>query len=288
MTTFEVVPADGLDHRVERCWTELCAASPSFFLSWDAIRTWLLHQDGASNLRVLIARHDSRPVLACTLGTRSFVRHGVFRGVALSLNSTGEQSSDFLYLEHNDILVAPDESSSELIGETLQYLSDRWPEPWDELRLPGVSDRSSAFRALVDGPPRPLVVEIDNDTVSPFIDFERIRDSGLDYTTTLSVNTRRQLNRTMRAYEREGALSLEVATGVDDSLRILDDLIELHNRSWRARSRIGAFADERVVRFHRDLVACCSPKTTVQLLRLCCGNRTIGCLYMFLASDTVS
>ena len=286
MASFELLTLDGdQGTRLAKEWDALAlSCGASFFLSWDAIHTWITAQRGHANLRALLGRDDRHLVLACVLDTRKFVRYGLFRGIGLTLNSAGEPASDCVFIEHNDVLVHPDADARALLEQMLAFLVEHWPERWHEFNLPGVSQQSRAYKSLIADPPVSFCTHIDKDEASPFIDLESIRREGGDYDAILSANTRRQVRRSTRAYEQEGALTLEVATSVTGALAIFDELAELHQRTWRKRRAAGAFAEERVVRYHRDLIARCTDRDSAHLMRLRCGSRTVGCLYFFAAA----
>ena len=288
MAAFDVAPASDSDPRIARIWTELAgAARAPFFLFWDTMATWLASLPPDHGVQLVVGEQSGQPVLACLLGQRRFARHRVFRGVALTLNATGNPRADHLYIEHNDVLVHPDVEATPLIHQLLDWLGEQWPEAWDELHLPGVCQDAKIYAALQEMPRADLDLETDRDQGSPYIDLECIRRADGEFDASVSANCRQQIRRAKRAYEAEGSLALVVAPDVETSLTIFDELVGLHQSSWQGRDEPGAFADPLVVQFHRALISRCVPVGSIQLLALRNGERTIGCLYEFVDDHTV-
>ena len=91
----------------------------------------------------------------------------------------------------------------------------------------------------------------------------------------------------MRLYEREGKLVAQRARDVPEALRFLEELKELHQRTWTRRGETGSFAFPFFERFQRRLIATCLPRGTVEIVRVTCGERVIGYLYNFVWRGTV-
>ena len=111
--------------------------------------------------------------------------------------------------------------------------------------------------------------------------------SGKAYLDHLSPNTRQQICRSIRLYAREGKLVAQRARDVPEALRFLEELKELHQRTWTRRGETGSFAFPFFERFQRRLIATCLPRGTVEIIRVTCGERVIGYLYNFVWRGTV-
>jgi CelD/BcsL family acetyltransferase involved in cellulose biosynthesis len=107
------------------------------------------------------------------------------------------------------------------------------------------------------------------------------------YLARLSRNTREQIRRSWRIYGEQGPLAVEAAADLPEALAMLDELAQLHQDSWTARGKPGAFASKRFTAFHRDLIRRVFPKGGVQLLRIRAGSAVIGLLYNFVHARRV-
>lgn len=283
MFKFELMPAMSSDLRTEVTWRQIVDAAPpsSYFVSWNLVRTWLDHLPPGHNVHLLVGRRQQTPVLACLLRPGRFSRHGVFRGTALHLGVGGEGENDLIYPEYNDVLLHRDEDPRALLTAMFHFLCEQRHLRWDELCLPGLAAGSALLAYLDQERPNGLTLLVDSDTSSPYVNLDAIRAAGGGYVSTLSANSRAQLRRSLRAYEAEGELILDVAETPDVAAAIFDELVDLHQRHWSARAAPGAFAQAQTIRFHHGLIRSCLGDGQIQLLRLRCGDTTIGCLYSF-------
>jgi CelD/BcsL family acetyltransferase involved in cellulose biosynthesis len=117
---------------------------------------------------------------------------------------------------------------------------------------------------------------------SPCIDLDVVRQSGGAYLTGRSANTRQQLRRSDRSYERHGPIRLQPAVSVASAHAMLDQMADLHQATWQARGKPGSFAIPFFRRFHRALIATALPRGEVVLLKAAAGETLIGYLYNFL------
>ncbi|MFN3450157.1 MAG: GNAT family N-acetyltransferase, partial [Roseococcus sp.] len=113
---------------------------------------------------------------------------------------------------------------------------------------------------------------------APFVALEVVREAG-DPLAHLSANTRQQVRRSLRRFAEAGPVELAAAGSAAEAAAWLEALIGLHQRSWQARGRPGAFADPFMRRFHAALVARAMAQGELDLLRLTAGDRVLGYLY---------
>jgi hypothetical protein len=250
---------------VERVWTELDGTSGSFFVSWGWMESWLACLPREHQPRLAVFRDNGRPVSACFLGGRKVQRLGVVSSRALFLNTTGDERLDKLWVEHNGLL------GRELgIGQLVDLL----PDDWDELFLPGL--RAEAFGGLQESVIRGVRVRLERTVPVHVVDLARVREQG--YLELLTGQTRAQIRRARREV---GALDIEIAEDEASARAIYGELVELHQRQWRARGEPGAWADPFFDRFHRHLINRRFARGEIQLVRVRTGDHTVGCLYNF-------
>jgi CelD/BcsL family acetyltransferase involved in cellulose biosynthesis len=238
-------------------------ADGSFFQSW----TWL---------GCLCAERFPDPVLVEASEAGHIVALGLFNRVrhpigpsTLYLNETGTAALDCPYVEQNGILTEAGREQ-ELTAACLRQLVRR-----HDVVLSGVGEAvlaASRSAGLVwAGPGK----------ASPFVNLAMVRNTDGDYLAGRSANTRQQLRRSDRFYEREGPIRVEPAGSVGAAHAMLDQMAELHQATWRARGQQGSFTLPFFRRFHRELIASGVPRGEVALLRISCGQRLIGVLYNF-------
>lgn len=251
---------------VERIWRDLDdATSRSFFTSWAWMENWLacLPRDQLPELAVL--RDQGKPVAACFLRKVPTLRLGIVKSRAFHFNVTGNERLDELLIEYNG-----------LVGRELSIgvLMDALPLDWDELFLPAL--RPDAFGGLSELVFRGFKVRIERTVPVHYVELARVREQG--YLKLLGGQTRSQIKRAQR---EAGDVTVEVATDVPSARMIYDEMVQLHQASWVARGKPGAFADPWFDRFHRRLIQQRFKHGEIQLVRLSNAQGPIGALYNF-------
>ena len=255
-------------------WRDLeSRADTSFFLRWAWIGTWLAELD--TTPPVLIGEADGAIVLLAIPFPYHRVEAGLIRVHGARLHTTGERGQDVIAIEYNGFLVdrawigrAERAAVAYLLGPA--RLAGR---RCDELHI--VAAREADREKLM---PPGMLLQIPSVKPSWQVDLAAVRASGGDYLDTLHANTRQQIRRAMRLYERAGKLVATRAADAATGRAYLDALAELHQRQWTARGEPGGFAFPFFVRFQRRLVETCLEAGGVELLRVTAGGQPIGYL----------
>jgi len=248
---------------LEPRWRDLEARSASsFFQSW----TWTgcLAEERFSDPVLVEAREAGRTV-ALALFNR--------RAGALHLGESGDPALDCVYIEYNGVL-AEFGREAELTTRVLRAVRDglRAAAGKPRLVLSGVRPVTAASAAEIG-----LIRRV-RSLSAPLVDLTNNTNCFLD---GRSANTRQQLRRSVRDYTKIGGIAIERAETLSRALEFLDDLAELHQASWMARGKTGAFANPFFGRFHRALIGRGMDLGEIDLLRVTAGSRTIGFLYNF-------
>jgi CelD/BcsL family acetyltransferase involved in cellulose biosynthesis len=280
--SFEIVPTPPIDV-LGPLWRELEARSDcSFFLSWNWVGCWI--EETGLKPAILIGRDRGKVVLLGALAPMR--RHDIarFPVAGLHLQSTGELARDIITTEYNGFLI--DLRVSPWIQQQAVGFLMRGPvvsgHRRNELHLKNVTvpyDINFAETGI-----RCIRLE---DKPSWRVDLDAIRASGKSYLGHLRPNTRQQMRRSMRLYERKGKLVAQRARDVPEALRFLEELKELHQQTWTRRGETGSFAYPFFERFQRRLIATGVPRGTVEIVRVTSGGQTIGYLYNFVWRGTV-
>jgi hypothetical protein len=256
-------------------WSWLAAESPhhSFFLSKDWVDTWLTVFGPLLRPQILVFSHRQQPVGICLL-VRRRRRRGPVPIIRLYLNTAGEDESDGTCVEYNDLVCLPGYEET-VVHALLRHLGRL---RWDELALQGfqLGPALKALKDLSSGLNRQV-----REVPSHYVDLECLRQSGATYDLMLSSSTRRQIRRSCELYEQDGSIFVECASDLAAAREMLDQLAELHQRSWTARGEPGVFSSSRFTGFHRRLIERAFPGGEIQLMRVRTARRVIGVLYNF-------
>jgi CelD/BcsL family acetyltransferase involved in cellulose biosynthesis len=207
---------------------------------------------------VLVEALDGERTVALALFNR--------RGGALYLGQSGDPVLDCIYVEFNGVLTETGREA-ELTVACLRAARAR-----SRLVLGGVSAATAASAAETGS------VLCNRSLAAPVVDLA----GGVgDFLDRRSANTRQQLRRSNRDYAAAGGISIDRAGTLAEAGEFLDGLIALHQRSWTARGRTGAFASAFFGRFHRALIGRGLERGEIDLFRVSAGPQTIGFLYNF-------
>ena len=146
----------------------------------------------------------------------------------------------------------------------------------DRLILPGVDNLHFAAAQASGGALRVSLCE-----TARYLDFAALPSGPSSFLASRSANTRAQLRRSERAYRAEGALAIRRAESEAEAQDWFDALGVLHQATWIARGKPGAFANPEFVAFHRELIGRGFARGEIDLLRATAGASVIGYLYTF-------
>lgn len=267
-----------------RMWLDIqTRAHHSFFQSWTWIDCWLRSLPRASWPKILTAVRENKVVGLGLFSERVIRRRMVIKSRAWFLHETGDPDYDVLTVEYNGILA--DRSCEEaVLTAILRHLVSY--ENWDEVILSGIDPASLLLRASVLER-LGLNVHLLARTHSRHVDIGDLDDNGVDYLSALSSNTRYQLRRAMREYEKRGPLRVIDAGDLEQALAFFDEMKKLHQRYWTGKGQPGAFGNPFFEKFHRCLVAKGISTKEVQLLRISAGTTDVGYLYNFVKDGVV-
>ncbi len=253
------------------------AAAENVFLSRGWIETWYdcLPEEHLRRLRLLA--DGNQPVALLTAAARRPW------GQALWLHQCDDALLDGIAIEYNGF--APAFMARPDAWERIRS----WLE--EELRRPGGADEIVLAGVRAEdwqryGTMAPMT-HVWRDVPGYFVDLAALREKNLPYEAVLSRNARQQLRRARRRYEAHGPLRLARAGDLDTALEWFAGLETLHQRTWHARGRPGAFANEFFGRFHEALIRRLLPVGGVELLRITAGERLLGYLYNLRSRTTV-
>lgn len=212
-----------------------------------------------------------------TLGLALFNRTRRLGRSRLWLGESGAPEWDRLFIEYNGWLGDPALAAAAWrAARRAGAEEDGRGSPFGrELILSGI-DTAGCAAARAAGR-----LHVRQSRVAPAIDLDVLCADGRDYLALLSANTRQQLRRSDARHAAAGALRIDAATTQAEAEDFLDRLIVLHQASWQRRGQPGAFADPRIPRFHRALIAEALPRGNVELLRIAAGETPVGYLYNF-------
>lgn len=236
-------------------WHHLGPAPPT--LSWQWLYAWWRHyglegcRKGPDAALFLLTIRDSEGGLA---GVAPWFREwSPLHGHVVRFLGTGEVCSDYL-----SILSRPDSERSVVAALMDWMLADARtgkgssnPDHWDLLELSGVDAANRTMQMLCTEFAR-------RDAIAHCRDGEQCWRLELpacweEYLERVSKTHRKRVRRLVRDAFDRGRVERHVArqrSDLDQGLEILNDL---HGRLWQSRGDSGAFSNQRVKAFHREV-----------------------------------
>ncbi len=222
-------------------------ADLSFFQSW----TWTGCLAGERFPDPILAEaRDGDTVVGLALFNR---RRGLGRST-LYLGETGIPRFDSLTIEHNGPLVA--RGRDDVRDAILRTAARRY-----DLVLSGMAAPARGF--------------VRKSQPAPFATLDG------NWFARRSANTRQQIRRAERGYAATGPILATLAQTEDQAHAWLDEMAVMHQATWQARGRAGAFADPFFGRFHHELIRRGMRRDEIVLCRVAAGQRPVGILYNF-------
>lgn len=256
---------------IEQLWQTLAAQSEqSFFLQWPWIGTWL-KTFAPKQYYLVVARYAEQVVGLAILVEHVEWRYGVIRSKQLCLHRTGIATSDEIWIEYNDFLLAKGHAS-QLRSQMFRYICDTLA--FDEL-LFGASDAG----LLAELAQQTELTRTDVWFAKAYcVQFHDAPTQGFD--SYLSANSRYQIKRSLKLYP---GYQFEKASDSHQAMAWLQDIIELHQQRWS----VSGFRQSSFSEFHQQLlndgIAC----GQVELLKVTLDDTTRVYLYNFIWANKV-
>lgn len=259
---------------LEAEWRALEArGTPSFFISWSWIGTWLACLPPGIDPRLLRATRAGRTVGLAILCSHQLTRAGFVRARRLSLNSTGDAYLDEPTIEYNGFLCEAGEEGAVARACAAVVLADGG---WDEFAVDGLAPVERLEDFAMGNLRREVLERPDY-----FVDFGALRGAEKSWLAAIEPKARSTVKRSFKECREHGVLAFETATTPALALEYLHEMKRLHTASWRARGKPGSFANAFFDTFHQRLVESRFHEGVIQISRLRIGDRAVGYLYNF-------
>lgn len=280
--TCQVVTDPAEAERLRPAWTDLLgrsgrrdiAASPDWMLIW-----WGVYgPTQGRRLRLALFHEAGRPVGLAPLLRRTHWYRGVLPFRRLEFLASGEREGHGICSNHLDVIA--ERGAEEAVARALAAaIAAGTLGAWDELVLP-MMDGDGPMPALLTtafgnvG----LAAETVETARAPYIPLPATWD---DYLKGLSCTHRRQVTRSLRAFDQwaDGGARLERATdlaGLEKGKRILR---ELHHARWEGGGQSGVFRSPLFLEFHDTIMLHLLGRGALELTWLTVRGEPVAALY---------
>jgi CelD/BcsL family acetyltransferase involved in cellulose biosynthesis len=219
--------------------TLLSYCNHTVFSTWEWLTTWWKHFGADKGLLLLIAEDDGVPIGIAPLMYSSLKAYGF---PIRKVEFIGTPKSDY-----NNFILA--RNSDECIKLFLEKAYHSFQKKWDSIELDDISEPST-LKVLKETKDNLQTVSIRSLHECFYIDLPNSYDSLYN---NLEYKFRQNLRRSMRNLEKNHKVEFVDYSTTDKSDNGMQILFDLHQKRWKAKGDVGAFADPAVRRFNLDL-----------------------------------
>lgn len=261
--------------RLKKDWTTIeTNHEVPFFLTWAWISCWL--STYKPNIILVTASIQHRPV-CIGLFTRSVQRRrGFITSRQIRLHQMGDELKDQIWMEYNDF-ICEDRYRTDAVNACLSALNE--DRNWDEIIL----SMMTVTRAT-EVVSKNNHAALDMYRPSYSVNLDNIRKSNQEYLDFLTANTRYQITRSIRLYEKKyGEIKLISANSTEQALDFFKQAGPLHKKRWND----SGYNNEQFIKFHENLIQQTFSENGISLIKVQAGSETIAIMYYHLVNKTV-
>jgi len=213
-----------------------------FFLTWSWISCWL--ETYRPEVVIVSAEYENK-IVAIGLFTCSIqIRHGFIKSCQYRLHQMGDPLLDQIWMEYNDFICV-DKYRVSAVNACIQALQ-KSEEKWDEIILSMMSTSRANDIQNVIGDSH---VMLTNPCYASNLD--SVKGDNPQYLATLTPNTRYQINRSIRLYQKlHGEIKYVFAKNTDEALELFHEAGKYHILRWQD----SGFNNKEFVSFHENLI----------------------------------
>ena len=249
----------------------------NFFLSWPWIETWLTTIKPAATC---ITAYAGDQVVAMGLVVASRQRrHKILFSRALHLHQTGLKDEDQIWIEYDDFLI-DDAHRAAVYPALMDFLYRDIPD-WDEF-IVGLAEPETLEAMQSNGLIHHMIWE--EPTYS--VNLATLRETGEPFLNSLSSNTRSQIRRAQKKWQKLGDVQLTRPQTTDEAMTCFEAMADFHHQRWGDDS--SGFANPKFLAFHRQLIQRYWQAGYVDLVSVSAGEQVIAHLYFFVYKNQAS
>jgi CelD/BcsL family acetyltransferase involved in cellulose biosynthesis len=263
----------------EAAWRAVEAARPDLPVSrtWTWTAAWLRHYGPRLQHELVVVEDGTGATRGATLLVRHERRYGPATVRWCHVGTGGEPQGEELCPEANGPAATPGDDAAVLEAVCDLALRRRW---WHELRVERITEDDA--RPFVARWPADALTVVDRTAYQ--YDLAGLTPDQ-DVPGGLRGGPRRRVRTTLRAMAARGPLTLDWAETAADAAAILEELIDLHQGAWQAVGEPGVFSSAGFAGFHREVAPVLVAAGRATMVRVRCGEETIGALYGFRDGD---
>ena len=266
-----------VEHTYRYLWARTDPVPPT--LDFDWVRAWWHLHRREGDLFLVQVEQDGLPIGLAPLYVRR--REASARGAlrAVCFLGTGERDEDEVYGTNNGWLALPQHQNQ--VTRAVAAALRRHADDWDRLWLANVASPALAEDLHAD-----LDDALEATTISEASNWIVEVPATLDdyYAAIPKKKQRTKLRAVIKKADAAG-VTLSRAQDPETALAMFDELVELHDRHWKARGERGACASPVFRQFHREVIPTLCRQQRLWMIRMATDDRLLGVRYLIQAGD---
>jgi len=238
-----------------------------FFMTWSWISCWIRTYE--PSLIIVSAIYEGETVAIGLFGCSEEKRHGFIKSRRYHLHQTGKQLLDQIWIEYNDFICHPDHQKYAVLACLSKLIYNE--QQCDEIVISMMEKtRATAITKNFEN------ARLENITPAYLTNLSALNNTGNNYISTLSSNTRYQIRKSTRLYESEhGPLNLDFAQTVDQAVDYFHQAGIFHKKRWHD----SGFYNQRFISFHEALIRKNFGRNQIDLVKVKAGSTILAILY---------
>lgn len=246
-----------------------------FFLTWSWISCWI--KTYAPEIVVVSAKWSNKTVAIGLFTCSVDYRHGFISSRQYRLHQMGDPLLDQIWMEYNDFICI-DKYRVSAVNACFRALQ-KSENDWDEIVLSMISaSRAGNIQKAISG----SHVLLTNPCYAK--NLENIKGENPQYLATLNSNTRYQIRRSIRLYQKlHGEIKYRFAQNIEEALALFHEAGDYHVLRWED----SGFKNKQFISFHENLIKKSIDNNSVDLMKITSGDTTVAILYFHLVGRDV-
>ncbi len=274
---YEVEISHGYDfEKLQELWLSVQREQDlPFFLTWSWISCWIKSYD--PQIVVVSAKWNNKTVAIGLFTCSIDNRHGFISSRQYRLHQMGDPLLDQIWMEYNDFIYDSDHRVA-AVNACIQSLQQSDNE-WDEIVLSMMAESRA----------KEIGSKISNSHIMLKIpcyatNLNTIKQNNASYLSTLNSNTRYQIRRSIRLYQKlHGDLKFDLAQDTEQALALFHEAGSYHVLRWDD----SGYKNQKFIQFHENLIKDTFNKKMIALMKVSAGDTTIAILYFHLVDKNV-
>jgi len=246
------------------------------FLTWEWMYTWWeVYKTNTMKLLVLVISDNSNIVAIAPFYVRA--SSYLISCKTVYFLGTGEPENKEVCSEYLDIISIP--SYSKAVSSEINSYFVANHEIWDRVELQRVLDtsilRDYFLRGLLENK-----YKVQNKKCGMRY-FIVLPDQWDKYIKSLKSSMRRSITVAYKNLQEKPNCKIEFIGKESQLKSVMEELIELHTKSWNKKDKPGAFSSREFCEFHLKVASLMLKKNSLQMLKISLPNDVVAVLYNF-------